>query len=189
MSNIDPNLDNPYRAPTVLEVATPDEGSSSDAADIRTRHLTHEASLQGIGSLYVLGGVIALISAAFLVYGIAGMGAVGVFELIICAFLLVVGLCQMWVGMGLRKVQPWTKTPATVLAVLGLLSFPIGTLVNVYVLWLVHSEKGHVVLAPSYQNVIAQTPDIKYRTSIVVKVLACILLALIGFAVAASIFS
>ncbi len=45
--------DNPYAATTSAEVVRPE--ASSEAELIRKRFLNHEASVQSIGSLYVLG--------------------------------------------------------------------------------------------------------------------------------------
>ena len=89
----------------------------------------------------------------------------------------------------MRKVRPWTKTPATILAVISFLNIPIGTLLGIYTLYLLHSSKGKVVLAEPYQQVIAQTPEIKYKTSIIVKVLVVILLVVIALGIGALVFN
>lgn len=195
MSDFDPDFENPYRAPTTVDAPPPLE-VDGEAAAIRREHLKHEASIQGIGSLYVLGGIclclIGLISfgtmASLPVNGQAG-GNGFAFGLVIMILMLGIGALQFSTGLGMRKVRPWVKIPATILAALGLLSFPVGTLINLYVLYLLHSKKGQVVLAESYQNIIAQTPEIKYKTSMIVKVLAVILFAFIAFAIGAALLS
>ncbi len=93
---------------------------------------------------------------------------------------VLLGFFQGIVGVGLRRLRGWTKIPVGVLSGLGLLSFPIGTLINGYILYLVFSEKGSRVFSPEYQEIIRQTPHIKYQTSIIVKILAGILLFVIA---------
>lgn len=112
-----------------------------------------------------------------------GLGfIIGLFLFAVC-----VGIFQLMVGLGMRKVKPWVKIPATILAVLGMLNVPVGTLLSLYILYLLHSSKGKIVLAESYQQVIAQTPEIKYKTSIIVKVLVVILLLVIALAIGAAV--
>ncbi len=202
MSNFDPDFENPYRAPTTVD-APPVDAFDTEAAAIRRTHLNHEVSIQGIGSLYVLGGILFLLWEVLLLsWGVFASGTVTVvpttrqpggieltFGLVTMVLIVGLGALQLFTGLGMRKVKPWVKVPASIVAVLGLWSFPLGTLINVYVLYLLHCKKGRVVLAESYQHVIAQTPEIKYKTSIIVKVLAGILFAFIAFAVVAALMS
>jgi hypothetical protein len=76
-----------------------------------------------------------------------------------------------------------------VLSALGLLGFPIGTLVNAYILYLYLSKKGRTIFAPEYKDVIAATPHVKYRTSIVVWVFLALVVGLVVLAVAMPFFS
>jgi hypothetical protein len=52
--------------------------------------------------------------------------------------------------------------------VLGLAGFPLGTLLNMYILWLIHSEKGKLIFSPDYAAIVEATPDVKYRTTLLV---------------------
>jgi hypothetical protein len=79
-------------------------------------------------------------------------------------------------GWGVRSFRRWGRVVGCVLSGIGLLGFPIGTLINAYILYLFLSKKGRTVFSPEYQDVIAATPHVKYRTSIIV----WILLALVG---------
>jgi len=72
------------------------------------------------------------------------------------------------VGRGLRTLRPWVRIPAVLLSILGLFGFPIGTLINGYIIWLILSKKGRRVLSHEYAAIVAATPQVKYRTSIVV---------------------
>jgi hypothetical protein len=73
------------------------------------------------------------------------------------------------------------------LSCIGLLGFPLGTLINIYILVKILGQQGQFVLTPEYQRIIAATPHVKQKTSIVVWVLLILLLViLIGIIAAAS---
>lgn len=154
----------------------------------RKAHLKHEASIQSIGTLYLLGTIfMAPVGLAMLLGGIGVLaepqgrdvsaalfaGAIGLGYFMLGAF-------QGYVGWGLRKLKHWARTPAIVLSVIGLLAIPIGTMISIYFLYLLLSEKGKIIMSPPYQDVIAQTPHIKYRMSIVIWILLGLVVALIA---------
>ena len=60
-------------------------------------------------------------------------------------------------GERIGKRSHLAAAAALVLLVLGLLGFPIGTLISAYGLWLVLSAKGRVVLSPEYAAIVAAT--------------------------------
>ena len=160
-----------------------------DAEAIRKKYLSHEASVKSVGILYYL-------SAFFMLF--AGVGAVmsavlgnrsnGHHGNIAAAFgvglvFLLFTFIFFWIGSGLRKLDPKVKTVATVLAAIGLVGFPVGTLINAYILYLYISEKGRMVFSPEYHAVMAATPEIKYKTSVIVWIFVVLVLVLIGIAV------
>jgi hypothetical protein len=75
-------------------------------------------------------------------------------------------------------LRPWSRIAGTLLAIPGLLAIPLGSLVSVYILWVLLSKKGRMVFSPEYARIIAATPHLRYRTSVVVKVLLGVLLAI-----------
>ena len=85
------------------------------------------------------------------------------------------------VGWGMRMLWAWARTPAIVLAAIGLLGFPIGTLINAYILWLLASRKGRMVLSTEYAAIVEATPHVRYRTPIVLWIaLGLIVLSLVA---------
>ena len=161
--------DNPYQAPAVQEVAAP-AAPLTDAETIRNLHLKHEASLKGVGFLYLLGAVGMILSivgifGAFVAGSSRGASSVGGQEIVMLGIFVLVGVTQLFAGWGLRKLRPWAKVPAAILAGISLLSIPIGTLIGAYILYLLFSVKGRVVLSPEYADIVAQTPHLRYRTS------------------------
>jgi hypothetical protein len=160
--------------------------------EIRKAHLKHEASVQSVGLLYYLGGVFVICIGAFGLFAgfrgsktpeVVGVGLLGSF------FLLALGAGQFWVGTGLRRLQKWARLPTGILSGIGLLGFPLGTIINAYILYLVFSSKGNTVFSDEYHAVIQQTPHIKYRTSIIVWIFLVLLLALITLGICAAIFA
>ncbi len=74
--------------------------------------------------------------------------------------------------------------PLLVFSLLGLVGFPIGTLINAYILYIVFSAKGKLIFSDEYRKVIQLTPHIKYKTPIliwgfIVLVVIMVLLALV----------
>lgn len=160
----------------------------SNAEETRRKYLNHEASVKSIGVLYYL-------TTAFLVWGgidtlihpVAKSGrpmSVGV-----VAFFLVLAAVFAVTGTGLRRLQGWARIPTGILATLGLLAFPVGTIINAYVLYLIFSEKGSMVFSPGYREIMAATPHIKYKMSIVVWVLLGLVLLLIALGVGVAVLS
>jgi len=145
--------------------------------DIRRKYLNHEACVKSIGTLYVIGSLLLLIAGT--VGFIADTKSTPEARLAAAAFLISLSLFQLWVAGGLKKLASWTKIPVGVLSGIGLLAFPLGTVINAYILYLVFSQKGQIVLSQEYKRIIALTPHIKYRTSIAVWILLGILVAII----------
>ncbi len=188
--------ENPY-APGVVQ----QKHVHSEVEAIRHAHLSHEASVKSIGLLYLIGsGMLLLAGTGYFITGIAmlndgnrpgepSLAQFGAVMLAIGAFLVIYAVAQIVVAIGLRKLSPWSKIPAAVIAAIGLIFFPIGTLINGYVLYLLFSKKGTMVFSPRYKDVIFQTPHMKYKTSIVVWVLVGLLGVLFVAVIAAALFS
>lgn len=172
---------NPYQTPQA-NVAV--EAIPGSAEDLRNTYLKHEASVRSIGILYYLaaigllfGGIVALFTSFNSDIDAMGIGLV--------LFILFLGIVHLWIAVGLRKLKEKVKVTAAFFSFLGLLNFPIGTLLHTYILYLLLSKKGHMVFSNEYQAAIEATPHIKYRTSIIVWLfLALVILAVGGIAAA-----
>lgn len=147
--------------------------------EIRQKYISHEASIRSIGLLYFLATCFSLLA------GIASFFAGEAASIGVGVFLILMAVVYWWVGSKLRKLDPGARTPATILAAIGLLGFPIGTLINGYFLYLLQSAKGAYVFSEEYRGIVAATPHIKYRTSALVwLILALAILGLVGMIVA-----
>jgi len=153
-------------------------------AEVRKAYLGHEASVQGIGALYLLGaffmtligGVGTAVSLVGLISGATDGSAVA---FAVCVFYLLLGVLQGWVGFGLRRLDRTVRGVAIGLSVIGLLGIPIGTIISAYFLYLLAGQKGKFVFSDEYAQVRAATPEMKYRTSPWVWGILILLIALI----------
>ena len=170
---------NPYATPKAVVA---DEGASSQVEAVRKEHIQHEASVKSVGVLFMLGGLGTLAAAASMAIPAMAIAVDRPGFLVIGMAVAVLGIVYVASGWGLRKLRSWSRAPAIVLAAIGLLGFPIGTLINAYILWLVLSAKGRMVLSAEYASIIEATPHIRYRTSIVVWIALGLLVLLVVLA-------
>lgn len=190
------NPENPYAAP----VGASQDPYGGDVEQIRKQHLSHEASIQGMGTLFLIGGVFGIIGAVmYAVMGIAmlfglqqnaaeaavGAGFFGLFTVIAA----VIGAFQFWTGLGLRRLKPYARIPGIILAAIGLLAVPLGTIISGYFLYLLVSQKGTFIFSPEYENIRNQTPHIKYKTSVIVWIFLILLLVVISLGVVSAVFA
>lgn len=88
--------------------------------------------------LDIVGGVLTMIAAAaILVVQFAGdrPEVDPVIFMIFAAFLGILGLVYLMVGFGLLRLQSWARMAQIVLSCVGLLGFPIGTIINALILF------------------------------------------------------
>lgn len=179
---------NPY-APSEATPSTQAAEGSVEA--VRREYLSHEASIKSIGLLYLIGAVflipIGIGVTSVALYSLAS--ATSAIEPIVGVLLgfvyLSTGIMQAVTAIGIRKFRPWARIAAIVFSVIGLIGFPVGTLISGYFLYLLISKKGVYVFSDHYQGVIAATPHIKYKTSIVVWIFLGLLLFIIGLGIIA----
>ena len=162
-----------------------------NAPEIRRAHLNHEASVKAVGSLYFLGAIFAFL-AAVVFLAIPFTRGSSDFPMLagvaMAAIMAALGALYLWIARGLRSLSAVARIPAGVLAGLGLMGFPIGTLINGYILYLLFSRKGTMVFSDEYKDIIADTPDIKYRTSVIVWIFLGLVVLLFVAGILAAIF-
>jgi hypothetical protein len=156
--------ENPYQTPAVRDVSATVE---TDDEVIRKAHLKHEASVKAVGLLYLLGGVIGLMVLVAISIGLvvavngAGMGTQ---EILIFAIVGVVSGVQIAAGLCMRRLTGQGKILGIVLAAVGMIAFPVGTVIGAYILYLLLGSKGKMVFSPAYREVMARTPHLRYRS-------------------------
>lgn len=178
---------NPYQAPTAV-VDDVIDSANPQAESIRREHINHEASIKAVGTLYylsMLGLAVVGLTSALSTAAVGGAGRGGI---IVGAVMVVMAVALFMVGRGLRTLRPWVRIPTVLLSILGLFGFPIGTLINGYIIWLILSKKGRLVLSPEYAAIVEATPQVKYRTSIVVWTLLGVIVLLVAAVFAVPLF-
>lgn len=183
--------DNLYTPPSA-PVSDHSDASERDV-EIRESHVSHEASLRTFGMLYYLGGVFLVIGAVgLLAAGLAGGEETGMDSSLFIGIALgyvVLAVLMIWVGRGLRTLNPKGRTPAIILAAIGLLGFPLGTILNGYQLYLLLSAKGKMIFTAEYTGIRARTPQVKVPTPLLVWIVLGIILLGIGAAVLLPMFA
>ena len=151
----------PYLPPTA-PVEVPE---GTDVEVDRNAHLAHEVQLESVGAVHWLGaGGMALL--ALLTLGIATQGGttrVDFESWVLIAVEVVIGVLLAALGWGYRALAPWVRWPGTATCAIGLLAYPFGPFVSLWILYLVWCRKGRRVLAPDYADVRRQTPHLHYR--------------------------
>jgi hypothetical protein len=154
----------------------------SVAEQLRKGHLCREAYVKSVGTLYyAAGGLFVLVGLglAFVPPEAAARRAGPLLWLVVAGFAALL----IATGAGLRHLRPWSRIASGVLAGIGVLAnFPSGTLINGFILYLLFSKKGSMVFSEPYQQVIAATPHIKYRTPLYVWILLALFLLAVAYA-------
>ena len=174
---------NPYAAPAARVDDVP---ANAEAEAIRRAHLNHEASLKAVGFLYYLGGALVLVAG---IVTLGGKSAGDDNPVAIGMLLIALSVAQAFAGWGVRALLRWGRVLGCILSAIGLLGFPFGTIINGYILYLFLSKKGRTIFSPEYKEVIAATPHVKYRTSIIVWIFLALVLGLILVGVGAAFFA
>lgn len=181
--------ENPYQAPEAFEIPSlPDGYIQQGAAEIRRAHIKHEASIKSIGLLYGLGTIVLTISAFSIIVSAVdqfarsgGAADVGGWVATLATGIVFILLATMLgtAAYGIRGLKPWARIVAIILSAIGLLAIPIGTILSAYILYLLLSKKGSMIFSPQYKEIIAATPEVKYKTSIIVWIVLGLFLLLI----------
>ena len=116
-----------------------------------------ETHVKVLGALQIAMGAFGLFAAVVLVlvFGVAssavGMSGdpeatfalpiIGITGVALVAFLVLLSLPGVVIGIGLIQRRPWARIAGIVLSILGLTMVPFGTIVGVYGLWVLFSKE------------------------------------------------
>ena len=123
-----------------------------------------ETHVKVLGALQIVMGTLGLFAAVVLVlvFGVAssavGMSGdpdatfalpiIGITGVALVAFLVVLSLPGVIIGIGLIQRRPWARIAGIVLSILGLTMVPFGTVVGVYGLWVLFSKETERLFSP-----------------------------------------
>ena len=177
---------NPYAAPhsQVLQATSQDEL-------IRQEHINTEATIKSVGMLYYLGAfMVVFYGVGSIIIGISSGSDALWGSILIGVVLLAIGVGQGVVAYGLRRLQSWARIPTVIISCIGLIGIPIGTLISIYILVKILGKQGKFIMTPEYQRIIAATPGVKRKQSVVAwALLILLIIILIGIIAAVSIKS
>jgi hypothetical protein len=170
---------NSYASPLAdIGVSASDAATMTQAERVRHQHLNREAAIQAIGLLWYLGGGFQCLSS------VVGAGVLFIYPTIdssasvFLAGVFSIGLVSIAIAHWLRHFFSGGRLSIGVLSAFAMLGFPFLALVNAYVLYLLFSRKGAMVFSSEYQEIMRQTPHMKYGTAVVIWELCLMLAAL-----------
>ena len=197
---MDAILNNPYAAPPAAKKGGGGGKKKGGAAEkLRNQYLPHEQEIFSFGTLFVFQGIMGLLGAisvgSILLFrsgpdpgmdldpdaAAAAQMLSGVIMGVLIGVYALFGLMSLIFGLAMRKGNTLGRIGGTILAVPGLLGFPMGTILYGFLLYCLWGAKGKVVFSKEYQQAKAATPHIKPKTSTLVKFLIGIILGFVGF--------
>jgi len=124
-----------------------------------------ETHVKVLGALNIVSGVLGLCAAGVLmivfggVAGLVGAGGdpdaavampiIGLTGAALVVFVVVMSLPAIVIGYGLYQLRPWSRIAGIVLSVISLISFPFGTMIGIYGLWVLFSKDGQTLFEPA----------------------------------------
>jgi hypothetical protein len=183
---------NPYAPPGAEDIQAAPSDDLARAEAIRREHIKHEASIKSVGCLHIFGGALMLLAGLGAIFGAAMSGGRGGGSemFIVAVVYLGIGSLSFASGYGLRTLKPWSRILSSILCAIGLIGFPIGTLLNAYFLYLILSAKGQTILSEEYKYVVTATPHVKYTSWVAIILLILLLVggvALVGLSMSRAI--
>jgi hypothetical protein len=100
-----------------------------------------------IAGIVLFGGAISGDRDAMLITGAVGAG--------IACLLIIVSLPGMVAGIGLLKMRGWARIVAIIVGVLHILSFPLGTALGIYTLWVLLNAETEAMFRGQQQVAVA----------------------------------
>ena len=167
--------------PMTPPVGTASTSATGSADEMRQLYFPHEQQVRSVGMFFrIMGGFQLLFAAIILLAGTLasfageGFGAHLVQFVAIAiesAIVIIIGGVSFWAGNLLRKLDHKAFIPVIVVAAIGLLGIPVGTLINGFILYLLLCEKGRFVLSDPYRAIVAATPQYQWKTALWVKII------------------
>jgi hypothetical protein len=72
-------------------------------------------------------------------------GFIGLTGAALVMFVVVMSVPAIVIGYGLYRLRPWSRIAGIVLSIISLISFPFGTLLGIYGLWVLFSKDGQTL--------------------------------------------
>ena len=150
----------------MLEVDKLDHPTVESDVAIRESYLKLENRIRTIGTLTVFFGGLFGLAVAAVLFGGGSPGTEGWSLEIVAASAasLIPVLLPLATGIGLRRLQRWSRLPAIFFFTCLLVGIPIGTFIGGYVLYCIAPARSRTVFSRDYAGIIAATPQFQYKT-------------------------
>ena len=120
-----------------------------------------EVHVKTLGLLYILaGGFGGLASLVFFLLMAAGPTSAAAYGPISgymvtgwMALMLLLAIPSIVAGIGLMSFRRWSRAMATIIAILQLLNFPLGTALGIYALWVLLSAEADPLFSPRFKQI------------------------------------
>lgn len=169
---------NPYAAP--VGSLDPFDPLGGDDISVRKQFIDCEANVRSIGSVLTIGGL-----AVVMVFGIVGWmffvdrhtQPKSFWIALLCWIPVAIGVSQIFVGFGVRRLDNRHRIGAIVFCALWILFVPVGTLIGGVSLWYLLRPAATYVFTKQYRNIVERTPIVEFSTSVLSWILLAIVLA------------
>ena len=116
--------------------------------------------LQVLGYIYLVMGILGCIGSAVVGYLFYGSGPytyapetqemliIAGYGTIILGILVFASIASVITGIGLIRSSPWSKTFLWILSIIGLIDFPLGTVLGIYAIWVLTRPGGEMIQKP-----------------------------------------
>jgi len=91
--------------------------------------------------MLIFGGVAGIVGASGDADAAIALPIIGITGIALVVFTLVLAVPGIIVGIGLWRLSPWARIAGIVLAILGLMWIPFGTILGIYGLWVLFSKE------------------------------------------------
>ena len=157
--------------------------TDAQAAAVRQPLLSHEASIQSVGSVMLLGGV-------FLILGpLTGLSLIGdqlssPGSVVSGVLLTAYGALSLRAGLNLRRLEANNPLLHTLVLILWTVSSSPLSLLGLWAFYLLYSKAGTIVLSQGYQEIRRRTPHLLAAPSrmnqLIVFVMAVVIIDMIA---------
>jgi hypothetical protein len=117
-----------------------------------------ENHIKVLGLLFILAGGFGGIASLVFFLLFAGPASVSAYGPLIgfmvigwMWLMLILAIPAMVLGFGLLSMRPWARSLGTVIAILELMNFPIGTVIGIYALWVLMSSDVDPLFSPRFR--------------------------------------
>jgi hypothetical protein len=151
---------NPYASPATVE--QPPEAQSVTRIHARHVRAANAGAERGLRQLVLcLGGGYLLMASVSYTAWFAGMGPTSqlTYYLALGTVYTLALAATSIIGFGARRLAAWSRRPLAVLCGLGLLLFPLGTLLSLPILWILYVRRPPRLLTPAYEQIVRDSGD------------------------------